>query len=471
MRLRRGIAAVALASALLVPAGAARAGALPDATIEAREHLFGAENVDADGSLPRGRVILSWFSIASYAAAIDGRVVLLDAYIHKGEDRPNYVPTTVDELADLKPEAIFIGHGHYDHAAAAGEIAARTNATVIGTPEHCDQTRAQAEVYAGRVLPISCVEAVDRGSAPGAEVRELRPIGDGVCVSALKHVHSAAEPSDAEHRDPQLLPPPLVDPTRVLVHPPGPSAVPGLVNMDGDEGSSLLYQFRIGRFALVWNDSAGPLRERAPHVLDVMKRMPATDVQVNAVLGFNSPTNGVRDPVDYLVGLRPKLMFPNHHDFVAEYGAGDQYEHYMRREMSRRPEQLDTEIRWMRDPYDYVRPALMTFDVRDARWSRDGSDPSRPDGSCGCAARQRARFKLHRVAGTRAVRVAAFVNGKRVLVRRGRDLRAVRLDLPATGRVRVRIVAAHTKGVRVISRSTYDGCTRSKPVVRVVRPR
>jgi L-ascorbate metabolism protein UlaG (beta-lactamase superfamily) len=471
MPLGRGIVAVALAAALLAPAGAARAAALPDSTIQAREHFFGAENVDAEGNVPRGRVILSWFSVASFAAAIDGHVVLLDAYIHKGEERPNYVPTTVDELADLMPEAIFIGHGHYDHAAAAGELVARTNATLVGSPEHCDQTRAQAEEYAGRVLPVKCVEAVDRGSMPGAEVRALRPLGDDVCVSAFKHVHSAAEPSDAEHRDPQLLPPPFVDPNSILFHPPGPSAAPGLLNVAGDEGATLLYQFRVGRFSLVWNDSAGPIRERAPQLMDVMRRMPPTDVHVNAVLGFNSPTNGVRDAVDYLDWLRPKVMFPSHHDYVAEYGSGDQYEQYMQREMSRRPEQIGTEIRWMRDPDDYVRPSQMTFDLSDPRWAQDAADPSRPSGTCGCPSRRKSRFKLHRAKSTRIVRAEAFVNGRRVLVRKGRDLRQVTLTLPATGKLKVRIVTTHTSGARLISTRTYKGCKKTKPVTRRARPR
>ena len=469
-RLRTLVASVAAAvTVAALPAGAP--AAVPDATLKARQHFFGAENVAADGSLPRGRVILSWFSVASYAAAIDGRVVLLDAYIHKGEDRPNYVPTTPGELADLKPEAIFIGHGHYDHGKLGGELAARTGAAVIGTPEHCDQARAQAERFAGRPLPIRCIEAVDRGSAPGAQVRELRSLGDDVCVSVFKHVHSAAEPPDADHRDPQLLPPPLVDPTLVLVHPPGPSAVAGLADIEGDEGSSLLYQFRIGRFALVWNDSSGPLRERAPNVFDVMRKLPPTDVHVNAVLGFNNPTNGVRDPVDYLNAIRPKVMYPNHHDFVAEYGAGDDFEQYMYREMARHEGLAQgTELRWMRDPYDYLRPSLMTFNVNDPRWANDGADPARPPGRCGCPSRRKSRFRLHRVPGTRIVRAEAFVNGKRVLARKGRDLREVTLDLPASGRLKVRIVATHTSGSKVVSTRTYDGCTKTRPVVRVVRP-
>jgi hypothetical protein len=400
-------------------------------------------------------VILSWFSVSSFAAALDGHVVLLDTYIHKSEDRPGYVPTTTDELADLRPEVIFIGHGHFDHANTAGELAVRTGAPVVGTPEHCEQTTKQAGSFAGRPFPVRCIPAVERGSPPAAEIRRLMPLGPDVCVDVMKHVHSDAVPPDAEHRDPQLVPPPLPDASRILLHPPGPSTVTGL-DAAGDEGGVLLYQFRIGRFALVWNDSAGPVREKSPKVLEVMKRLPPTDVHFNAVLGFNNPTNGARDPVDYLESIRPKVMFPEHHDFVAEYGAGDQFETFMRREMAARGDLGGVELRWLRDPYDYLRPALTTFDVNDARWAADGP------------ARKRT-FELHRIPGTRVVRVEAFVNGRRALRRRGRDIRSVTLPLRETGGLKVRIVATHSSGARVVSTRSYDACGKGKPRVRVVR--
>jgi hypothetical protein len=74
------------------------------------------------------------------------------------------------------------------------------------------------------------------------------------------------------------------------------------------------------------------------------------------------------------------------------------------------------------------------------------------------------------VPGTRITRAEAFVNGRRTLVRRGRDLREVTLDLPATGTLKVRVVATHSSGAKVVSTRTYDGCTKTKPVTRVVRP-
>ena len=227
----------------------------------AREHFFGAENVGADGRVRPDRVIVSWFSVASLALAIDGHVVLLDTYIHKGEDRPNYVPTTTDEVAALKPEVIFVGHGHFDHANTGGELAQRTGATLVGTPEHCDQATQQAAEYAGQSAPIRCLAAVERGSEPGAEVRELRPLGERVEISALKHLHSAAEPPDGEGHETSLTTGGVPDANLLLLHPPGPGTAQGLAT-SGDEGDSVLYQFRLGDLSLVWHDTAGPLRPR-----------------------------------------------------------------------------------------------------------------------------------------------------------------------------------------------------------------
>ena len=340
-------------------------------TVKARRHFFGAENVDSQGRVRRDRIVLSWFSVASVAAAIDGRVVLLDTYIHKGENRPNYVPTTTNELVALAPEAVFIGHGHFDHANTGGEIAARTGALVVGTPEHCDQAKEQAKSVAGPVKPVRCVAAVGRGSAPGAQLNRLTPIGDSVLVTTLKHLHSAAEAPDGENHETSLAAPALPDVNQVLLHPPGQGTIAGLAT-SGDEGSSVLYQFKVGHFTLTWHDTVGPLRERAPALLSLLRRLPRTDVELGSTLGFNDPTNGQRDPVDYVTAMKPQFFYPMHHDFIAEYGVSKGLEGVFRRELAKRAP-IPTEVRWLYDPQDYLRPKLMTFDVEAARFADPGA--------------------------------------------------------------------------------------------------
>jgi hypothetical protein len=78
-------------------------------------------------------------------------------------------------------------------------------------------------------------------------------------------------------------------------------------------------------------------------------------------------------------------------------------------------------------------------------------------------------FKLHRVEGTRVVRVEAFVNGRRTLRRSGRDVRRIELSgLPREGKLTVRIVATHSTGSKMISTRSWTGCRKGKPTVRSV---
>jgi hypothetical protein len=78
-------------------------------------------------------------------------------------------------------------------------------------------------------------------------------------------------------------------------------------------------------------------------------------------------------------------------------------------------------------------------------------------------------FKLHRVEGTRVVRVEAFVNGKRRLARSGRDIRRIELTkLTRTGRLKVRIVATHSTGSKVVSTRSWNGCAKRRPSVRAI---
>lgn len=357
--------------AVLLVAGFAAAvpASAGTARVQARQHIFGAENVDPKTGAVRGdRVILSWVSVATLAAAIRGHVVLLDTYIHKREDRPNYVPSTLDELVALDPSHVFIGHGHFDHADTAGEIAARTGAKVVGTGEHCAQARAQAEAYGGPGTTIGCDSIIPAGARPGYRADRTRLLSR-VGLSAIKHVHSAAEPPDPS-RDVTNIVLPVPDPGSVLLHPPGPGALAH--SPAGDEGGSVLYQFRVRDFAFTWHDSSGPLKEQAPVVFDRMRALPPTDVEAGAVLGFNQLTNGLRDPAMYAAALCPKLYIPLHHDFITEYGSADDFQEPMRRELARygsRPK-----LRWLVDPHDYLRPELMTFDPGQAGWKQ----PTRP---------------------------------------------------------------------------------------------
>lgn len=127
---------VVVLSILLTLAGLAvpqAATAHADATlVAARSAVFGEHNVDqTTGALRADRIVFSWFGVSGFAVAMAGHVFLTDAWV------PNvytgHVPTSRAQIAAIKPSHIFIGHGHFDHAADAAEIARASGARIVGS--------------------------------------------------------------------------------------------------------------------------------------------------------------------------------------------------------------------------------------------------------------------------------------------------------------------------------------------------
>jgi L-ascorbate metabolism protein UlaG (beta-lactamase superfamily) len=358
--MRRLLPAILLAALLTTPASvsAQEADTVPElggraAMVEARTTFFGRANVDQrTGAVRRGRVILSWFGVSSFAMAIDGRVVLLDAWVPRGQTS-GYVPTTPAQVARLRPRLIFIGHGHFDHAADATPIALAAGARIVGTGEHCSDLRARVPGRRAR-----CVAAVPTGAPPGT-LRRARVL-PGVAVTALEHVHSAQTPSDGRHE-----PVPLVSSDNAERFPPRPQDAAHLQRHLSDPmGGAMLYRFAVRGFELVWHDSAGPLVDRAPGVLRVLRRLGPVDVQVGAIQGFNQFTNGMRDPRTYIEALRPRTFVPNHHDDWFPPGLSmpaARYEPYLRRQLARIPAARRPGLRWLEDRGDYLAPGRVTF--------------------------------------------------------------------------------------------------------------
>ena len=179
-----GAAIAALVATLCLPAIAeAKKPGAPDEVVKARQKFFGIENVDANGNVKGDKVIFSWATNTTYAASIQGRVVLLDSYINRPELPTSGVidrrrsPFLPDDFVDLKPEAIFLGHGHFDHADNAAYIAKWTGATIYASAETCAAMQADVtkmwndpnpqnggEKVIPDNKPVNCVSV----SAPGS---------------------------------------------------------------------------------------------------------------------------------------------------------------------------------------------------------------------------------------------------------------------------------------------------------------
>jgi hypothetical protein len=337
--------AISATAALFAFAGTASAAspALPKSTIQARETFFGPGNVDRKGMLPKSRVVISWFGVSSLAASFNGKVVLLDTYINSeqpascGADgsapvdpsATGYTPVNYDRLTALKPKAIFIGHGHWDHGCMTGPIAAKTGAKVVALPQDCTRAKEQA-AEAGVSQEVKCVRTLAATSAFG-ESTDIKPIGRRVAVRVIRNVHS------------------------------GPAAMPA-PNSAGAE--SLMFRFRLGKFSLFWNDSAGPLRESAPDLLAMLQRSPAIDVEFGATLGLGIGQQGMRDPADYAEALRVKAFYPLHQDLTKDPGLSTSFGAQAAAEFNARG--LGSTFRPLADPEDYLKPIV--FKPTAKRW-------------------------------------------------------------------------------------------------------
>jgi L-ascorbate metabolism protein UlaG (beta-lactamase superfamily) len=237
MNRKRILAALFAASALFPLAAAARddrdddrddRGTKADpALIQARQKFFGVENVDSRGRVKKDKVIFSWATNTTYVASIMGRVMLLDSYINRPElpstplDKRR-TPILPQDFVDARPEAIFLGHGHGDHADNAAYVAKWTNATIYASPETCDVMQQDVirmwndpNLHNGGVKmipngdPVKCLGAVPRNSPPGeytgtlanpaggtTTVRRITQFDPQICILTFKHIHSGNSPVD-----------------------------------------------------------------------------------------------------------------------------------------------------------------------------------------------------------------------------------------------------------------------------------
>lgn len=329
--------------------------------VAARQKFFGKANVDPrTGAVRKDRVILSWFSVGSYAASFNGHVVLLDAWVARGS-HSNYVPTSSEEVAMLEPEYIFIGHGDFDHAADAAEIAALSGAVIVGSPEHCDSIRSQVETE------IGCENIVPEAAPPGFVVNDLDLI-PGVEMSAVVHLHSSVEPPQF---DPTHLPcPPIWNALNTADHPPSPDDMQHLAtHLPDARGANILYQFRVGNFSLAHHDTVGKIDDN-PLVVKALEGLPQTDIDFGAVLAFGQATNCLRSLGLYLKALQPTVYAATHHDnFTYLIGANAKdLEPYVRAELDQLPAKIRPELLYTYDPTDYLNPKPFTFNPTSARW-------------------------------------------------------------------------------------------------------
>lgn len=354
------------------PLPGAAATNVSEQTQDARKRILGSDATDPD------TVKLWWFGVSSFIVSAGGHLFLLDAWEPVGvfED---YVPIGREELAAIEPEAIFIGHGHFDHMADAGYVAGRTGALLVGAKEHCDTAKEDAAAD-GLEDKFDCLILGDANAPAPGTMLEVKIWQDLSAVTAIANKHSAPTPSGAG---------------KPFIHIPTLASYLRNLNFDLSEylrffaslpdpkGGVWIYQFRVGDFSLLWYDSAGPITVEQPGgeaIQLALQNLPGcVDVQAGAIVGFNQLFTGLRDPLLYIEHARPKVFLPTHHDAwmpVIGGGAGAYKE-----ELGKRIAELEhpPEIDYLSDPEDYMRPRSYTINEAKWRTAMAGSSCTKPE--------------------------------------------------------------------------------------------
>ena len=349
-----------------------------DSTTQAtRERLLGKNPTDPNW------VRFWWVGVSSFIVSLNGHLFLLDAWEIVGF-HTHYLPITRDDLVALQPEAIFVGHGHFDHAGDVGYVAGNTKALVIGSQSVCDTARYHANAeQLSKNFP--CLVLGSQKEPPVANLQSVKVWSDLPSVTVLHHLHSAANKADLIKGEKPLFYSPTFKPFIEYFNTDWKKYKRFFASTQDDgglgepDGGTWAYHFRIKDFSFLWHDSTGPIDVSTPNgqaTQDALGQLPeCVDVQLHAIVSFSLFTSGFRDPLLYIQAANPKVALPTHHDAWAPIigGGAKAYEEQWKKAISslKNPPDVD----YLTDPQDYLKPKQ--FKVVDPRWSQ-----IRPGGKC-----------------------------------------------------------------------------------------
>ncbi len=345
----------------------------------ARDALLGP------GATDPGEVKLWWFGVAGFIASIGGHLFLFDAWEIIGA-HADYSPVSRDDLAAIKPEAILVGHGHFDHAGDLGYVAGRSGALVVGGEATCATAREQA-ARDGNGNNFDCLLLGNATVPEIGTVQQIKLWADVEPITVLRHTHSNQDATDlAAGNLPLVFVPDLL--TYLMYPNTDPEETANFVQSLDDEsgntppGGTWAYHLKRGDFTLLWHNSAGPIAEgklKAAEIQCALDSFPAcVDVQYGTIVGFGAVTSGLRDVGLYVRHAHPKVQVPNHHDaWAPAVGPGaESYEVQWKAEIASMPNA--PELDYLNDPEDYLR--VRRYLVDDPRWK-----PATPGSSCAAA--------------------------------------------------------------------------------------
>ncbi len=239
-------------------------------------------------------IMLRWLSTSNYELVYRGQVFLLDAYFDRG---PRNRPTGIVPGEVKRTDAIFIGHGHFDHMSDVAPIAQKTKAKVIGAPITIE-TAYKLGVPEGQGTAVAGGETLKfKGITVDAALAQHSTLSRDVLDSLGRLYDLDAGPATPEQTEAEKA---------ILAR--------GTFSPDVITKGTIAYAFTFDTgFKLVWIDSAGPVTDG---VRALAQKLGPVDIAIVAYQGH--PVAQVQVPVTLeLVKLfRPRIFMPAHHDQI-----------------------------------------------------------------------------------------------------------------------------------------------------------
>jgi hypothetical protein len=306
----------------------------------------------------------------------------------------------VEDLVSLRPEAIFLGHGHFDHADNAAFVAGTLGIPIYSSQETCVAMQQDATtLYNNGVIQsptVECRDVTTTGSTPGAEIVNINQLEPLACITAFRHLHSTTVPQDTDF--------PIIpvindsDPRDPSMYPPGTAHSYPTTGSGGPGGPiSIFYQFRLrddNKFTFVWHNTTGALKEGCgldqcwgpavgQHLTEIMQSLPSTDIELGSMVSLGFGTNGMRDPILYQLAIQPKVYIPVHQTNAAMPTSSLRFKTSYLSELDAMnvPQDQRPEPRWVVDPNEYLKPQV--YDPDDDRWKKPDRDKRNTLGVCG----------------------------------------------------------------------------------------
>lgn len=263
----------------------------------------------AGGPMPKGRdtVVLRYLGVSNYELAYREQVLLFDTFYSRvWPARPlGLLPQDV-----TRANAIFFGHGHWDHIADAPDVARQTKARLYGGPPTTEWLKMQG-------VPESQLV-----TWKGGESQTF----NGFTVTAIHANHAGGRPEPVNKMMTlyqQLVPEwygrPQTEEEKVATQRLQRRGAGGpRVNAEGT--LTYLITFDNG-YRIAYTDTAGSITDEQRAAF---AKIPRTDIGIVAYTGRFNTSSQNRESMPMVETFKPRIVLPSHHE--DETGIGAHYD-------------------------------------------------------------------------------------------------------------------------------------------------